>query len=148
MSLDDTDVKLLKELSKDGRMSFRTLAKKTGVSTVTVLNRVNKLKESGVLKGFTTRIDAGEAGYSLTALVNIRVKGGHLIEVEKKIAENQHVLGVYDITGEFDAVIVTRFKSINDLNKFVKTALSMQWVEHTQTQVVLNVMKEDYGVKF
>lgn len=147
MDLDKTDVKLLNELSKDGRMSFRTLAKKAGVSTVTVLNRVRRLKEAGILRGFTTQINAIDAGYPLTILMNIRVKGGHLEEVEKKLAQNPNICGVYDVTGEFDAVAVARFKNIQGVNKFAKTVLSMEWVEHTRTQVVLNVVKEDYGVK-
>ena len=146
MELDETNVKLLKMLREDGRASLRAIAKELGTSTVTVLNRVNKLKKSGAIKGFTVKVDPTKLGFGLTALISLTAKRKHLVEVQKKIALHPNVCGVYDVTGEFDAVIVARFKNIRELNKFVKEALSSDWVGHTYTQVVLNVFKEDYSV--
>ncbi len=146
MELDLTDIKLLRALEIDARRSLRDIAKEIGVSTVTVMNRLERLKKEGVIKGFTARVDAPKLGFELTAVISLKAKGRQLIPVQEKIAKDPHVCGVYDVTGEFDSVIIARFKNVRDLNTFVKKALSSEGIEHTYTQVALNVIKEDFGV--
>ncbi len=146
MELDQTDVKLLRALEIDARRSLRKIAKEIGVSTVTVMNRLERLKKEGIIKGFTARVDATKIGFELTAVISLKAKGKQLIPVQEKIAKDPHVCGVYDVTGEFDSVIIARFKNVRDLNTFVKKALSAEGIEHTYTQVALNVIKEDFGV--
>ncbi len=145
MALDKLDVNLLKLLKKDGRAPLRKLAKNLGISTVTVMKRMKKLKRDGILQGFTVKVNPNAIGYGLTAVISLKAKGKKLIEVQEKIAKNPKVCGVYDITGEFDSVIIARFKSVPDLNNFVKNVLSMAEIERTYTQVALNVIKEDFG---
>lgn len=145
MALDKLDVNLLKLLKKDGRAPLRKLARSLGVSTVTVMKRINKLKKEKILEGFTIKINSNKIGYELTAVISFKARGKKLIEVQERIAGSPNVCGVYDITGEFDSVVIARFKSVQDLNKFVKNILSMADIERTYTQVALNVIKEDFG---
>lgn len=146
MDLDVKDVKLLEILEKDGRKPLRSIAKELDVSTVTVLNRMKKLKREGVLKGFTAQVDPIKAGYKVTAVINLTAKRKHLVEVQEKLAKFPNVCGVYDVTGQFDSVIIARFRDMRALNKFVKEKLSMEWVDKTHTQVALNIFKEDFSV--
>ena len=55
-----------------------------------------------------------------------------------------HVFGVYDVTGEIDAVIIAKFRSVAELSSFTKRLLANPYVERTNTHVVLNVIKEDF----
>jgi len=58
-----------------------------------------------------------------------------------------NVISVYDITGDFDIAVVARFKDRFGLNAFIKNLLTMPYVKRTVTNVVLNVVKEDFRIK-
>jgi DNA-binding Lrp family transcriptional regulator len=70
------------------------------------------------------------------------------LDVEKEIAKISNVVSVYDITGDFDIAVVARFKDRAELNSFIKSLLGMAYVKRTVTNVVLNVVKEDFRIKF
>ncbi|MBN2014514.1 MAG: Lrp/AsnC family transcriptional regulator [Candidatus Altiarchaeota archaeon] len=145
--IDDLDVKIIKELREDARKSFREIAEKLEVAEGTVYNRVNKLQEIGVIKGFMADVDFSKIGYDLTALIGVIVEGGALSKMEKKFAKEPNVSAVYDVTGEYDALIVAKFKDRDSLNSFVKRLLAFPEVKRTYTMLVLNVMKETHGVE-
>lgn len=142
--IDDLDRKILEKLEKDGRKSYRKIAKELDCSEGTVYNRVEKMKENGTIKGFTVWTDPSRVGEKLVALIGMKVEGGHLIEVEEEVAERDEIRCVYDVTGNYDSVVLGRFEDRSKLNKFVKETLGNKWVERTMTQVVLNVVKEDF----
>jgi Lrp/AsnC family transcriptional regulator, regulator for asnA, asnC and gidA len=144
--IDELDLALIKELQADGRRSFRDIAEKLKVAEGTVYNRVNKLKEEGVIKNFLVDVDYSKLGYDLTAVIGVRAKGGHLPEIETKIAKEKNVTAVYDITGEYDAIVVAKFPGRDELNNLVKRLNSLENVERTYTMVVLNVVKEKHGI--
>ncbi|MEM0111783.1 MAG: Lrp/AsnC ligand binding domain-containing protein [Candidatus Bathyarchaeia archaeon] len=77
----------------------------------------------------------------------VQAEGAHLVDVENEIAKIDNVVAVYDITGDFDIAVIARFKDRFELNSFVKKLLSMPYVKRTVTNVVLNVVKEDFRVK-
>ncbi len=144
--IDELDLKIVGELQEDARQSFKDIAERLGVAEGTVYNRVNKLKELGVIKRFVPDIDFSKLGYDLTALIGIVIEGGHLPEMEKKIAKDPNVSAVYDVTGEYDVMVVTKFKDRAGLDKFIKNILSMKYVKKTYTMVAMNVVKEVYGI--
>ena len=145
--IDELDLKLLRALQGDGRRSFREIAEELDVAEGTVYNRVNKLREEGVIKNFLVDIDYSRLGYDLTAVIGLRVRGGHLPDIESRIAQENNVTAVYDVTGEYDAVVVAKFPGRDELNRLVKRINSMENVERTYTMVVLNVVKEKHGVE-
>ncbi|RLI91276.1 MAG: AsnC family transcriptional regulator [Candidatus Altiarchaeales archaeon] len=145
--IDELDLKILRELQKDARQSYRDLADKLGVAEGTIYNRIHKLKDIGVIKRFIPDIDFSKLGYDLTAIIGIRVEGSHLPEIEKEISKEKNVSAVYDITGEYDCIVVAKFKTRYELNNFVKKILSMPHVKRNNTMVGQNVMKEDHGIK-
>ena len=65
-----------------------------------------------------------------------------MLEVENKLAKNPHIFAVYDITGEYDALILARFKNRDDLSKMIKEIHTSPYVERTNTHIVLNIIKE------
>ncbi len=143
--LDELDQKLLKELQKDARRSFREISTKVGASVATVINRVKILHEKGIIQGYSAIIDHKRLGYE-TAIVELIVSKGKLLDVEKEVAKNPMVSQVYDVTGETDAIIVCKFKTRSELSQFVKSLLAMPNVERTVTHVVLTTIKEDFRV--
>ncbi len=144
MGLDETDVKLLKALTEDARLSSRQIAKQCEVSIGTVLSRTKKMEEDGTIKGYTVLLDQEKLGYELTVVTEITVSKGRLLEMENEIAKIPNVCCVYDLTGLSDAAIIAKFKSREDLSKFTKRLLSLPYVERTNTHVVLTTIKEDF----
>ena len=144
MNLDDTDVKILKTLVSDARLSSRQISKKSGVSIGTVLSRIKKMEVIGLVRGYTAVVDHEKLGYQLTALIEITVSKGRLLEMENEIARMPNVCGVYDVTGLADAFIIAKFKSREDLSAFAKRLLALPYVERSNTHVVLTTIKEDF----
>lgn len=145
--VDDLDVKILRELQEDARKSYRDIAEKLDVAEGTVYNRVNKLLQMGVIRKFTVDVAYHRLGYDLLAVVGVVVEGGKLQEVEERISREANVSAVYDVTGEYDAVVVARFKDRTGLNRFIKELLGNPSVKKTYTMLALNVVKEETGVK-
>ena len=144
VTLDATDVKILKKLLSDARSSYRKIAEEIGVSPPTVLARVDKLESDGIIKGYSALLDHEKLGYDLTAIIDITATKGKIIEIERQIARFPNVCAVYDITGLTDMLIVAKFKNRRELSDFVKKDLSLPYVERTNTHVVLITVKEDF----
>lgn len=142
--LDKTDMKILKNLLVDARLSSRQMALKLGMSTVTILTRIKKLEREKIVKGYTAIIDHEKLGYDLTAIISIFTKKGKMVEVENELSSLENVCAVYDVTGESDTVVVAKFKSRDELSKFVKTISSKPNVDKTVTNIVLSTVKEDF----
>ena len=143
MEFDATDSKILDTLSDNSRLSMREISKKIGVSVATVMHRMKKLEESKAIKKYSVILDYNKLGYEIQALIHIDVSKGKMVEVEKKIATHPNVSAVYDITGHFDAVVLTKFKTMHALDKFIKKIQTYDFVEKTETTIILNTFKEE-----
>ena len=146
MHLDETDIKILKALTLDARLSSRQIAKQCGVSIGTVLSRIKRMENEGIIQGYSALLDHEKLGYELTVVSEITVSKGRLLEVENEIARLPNVCCVYDVTGLIDAIIVAKFKNREELGKFTKRLLAIPFVERTNTHVVLTTIKEDFRI--
>jgi DNA-binding Lrp family transcriptional regulator len=144
MNIDEIDQKILSELLKDGRQSSREISREIGVSVGTVLTRIRRMEKEGLIKGYTAVVDQEKLGYKLTAVIELTVSKGKLIEVDKKFAKIPNVCAVYDTTGLTDGIIIAKFKTREELSKFTKSSLAVPYVERTNTHMVLTTVKEDF----
>jgi DNA-binding Lrp family transcriptional regulator len=145
--IDHIDLQIISLLQEDSRLSFNKIAHKLGISVGTALNRVKSLEDKGVLKGYTVLLDPNKVGYGLTAIILIQAEGKHLLDVENEVAKINNVISVYDITGDFDFIVIARFKDRDSLNAFIKHLLTIPYIKRTVTNVALNVIKEDFRIK-
>src|SRR3990170_5562311 len=145
-TMDDIDLRIIALLQEDSRLSFNKIANRLEVSVGTAYNRVKNLEAIGIVKGYTVTLDPSKLGYGLTALIMIQAEGGHLTEVEQEIAKNVNVIAIYDITGDYDAAVVAKFKDRSGLNDFVKSLLATPYIKRTVTSVALDVIKEEYRI--
>lgn len=143
-ALDEIDRKLLGELLRNSKRSYREIAKSLGVSTATVINHTQRLESAGVIQDYSIRMDHERIGYELTVVTEITVSKGKLLETDEEIAKLPNVCAVYDITGLTDAMVVAKFKSRSSLSEFTKALLAMPYVERTNTHMVLTTVKEDF----
>ena len=144
MELNETDKRILRNLLEDARFSSRQIAKNVGVSVGTVLSRIKKMEDRGLIEGYSVILDHEKLGYELTVVTEITVSKGRLVEMENEIAKLPGVCGVYDVTGLTDAIIIGKFKSREDLGKFTKQLLALPYIERTNTHVVLTTVKENF----
>lgn len=144
--MDKLDSSIIDCLNGDARKSFREVAHELGISAGTAYNRIRKLEGEGIIKGYIPMIDAGKVGFDLFVIIGIKIAHGKLLEVEKKLTKDTRVYGVYDVTGEWDSIILARFRNREELNEFIKSVLVTEHVERTYTQVVLNVLKDEKRV--
>lgn len=143
---DETDREILRSLSENARKSYRDIAGELDIALSTVSTRVKRLEEAGVIRGYIPLVDPVAVGFEMTAVISVKISRGNLIEVQDALADREEVFGVYDVTGEFDSVVLARFGSRMELNDFVKDVLSHQDVEHTTTHLVLNTIKEEHRI--
>jgi len=141
--LDASDRLLVEALRRDARQSHRQLAVATGLSLGTVNRRIHRMEKDGVIRGYHAIIDPRALGYDLTVIVGLRIDKGFLRTVQRSIAEDARVFGVYDVTGEWDGFVLARLRNRQDLDDLVKSTLSMPHIQRTSTMVVLETVLED-----
>ena len=141
--LDETDRRIIEVLERDARTSLRKIAGEVGVALGTVSNRVRKMEEKGIITGYRVMLDSDRVGWGLTVVIGLRINKGLLIEIQEKIAKDPRVYGVYDVTGDFDSMVVARARDRRDLDDLSKNLLSMDGVARSVTHLVLNTVKEE-----
>jgi len=144
--LDKTDIKILRILLTEARLSSRQIARKTGASVGTILSRMKKMEQEGIIKEYCAVVDHEKLGYELTAVIEITVSKGRLFEMAKEIAKVPKVCCVYNVTGLTDAMVIAKFKNREELSNFTKYLLTLPHVERTNTHVVLTTLKEDFRI--
>jgi Lrp/AsnC family leucine-responsive transcriptional regulator len=114
--LDDTDRKILGELSGDGRMSFAELGRRVSLSSPAVAERVQRLERAGVITGYRAELDPRALGYQLTAIVRIKPAPGQLPRIPELAAEIPEVAECHRITGEDCFYLTVLLRSIDELS--------------------------------
>ncbi len=142
--IDEIDRKILKILNWDARLSYREIARQTKLSTGTVIARLNKLRKEGVIKGYSVNIDPKKLGFELTAIIEVIAPKINLIHAMQEIKESPNIQGIYHLTGDVDVVIISKFKSIEDLQNFLSELYEQENIQRTQTRIVLSTVKEDF----
>jgi len=146
-SLDELDLKIMRLLGEDARKSYREIAEQLQVAPGTIYSRTKRLMEENIMKAYVPVIDPSKVGFDVYALILIQAEGKHLREVEEELAKSQEVYFVYDITGDFDIALGARFRNRSGLDRFIKSMLKIPYIKRTVTNVVLNVVKEDFSVR-
>lgn len=145
-TIDPVDRAILIELNADARRSHRAIAQRLKLSPTTVSHRIERLEAQGVIRGYIPVLDDEQLGFDLWATIGVRISRGRLREVEERLARDPRAYAIFDVTGEYDALVLGRFRGRTDLDRFVKHLLQDPLVERSITQVVLNRVKEDRRV--
>jgi DNA-binding Lrp family transcriptional regulator len=144
IDIDELDIRILRELSKNAKSSYHKLASILNVSPTTILNRIKRLESLGLIVSYSAIINHKMLGYTITAIIEISCKQGMILEIEQEIARDKAVCAIYDTTGVYDAIIIAKFRDIEDLDIFIKAINKKSWIDKTNTHIVLNTIKEDF----
>jgi Lrp/AsnC family leucine-responsive transcriptional regulator len=113
---DDIDQVLITALMEDSRRSLKALAQISGLSSPSVAERLRRLEERGVLKGYTVEIDPKCFGYQLQAIVRIRPLPGQLQEVERQIQAIPEFTECDKVTGDDCFIARLHVRSMEQLD--------------------------------
>lgn len=133
--------RLLRELHRDARQSNRDLARAIGVSPGTVINYIQMLRKKEVLKKFTVELDYEELGFPYGACSRMKTRSGATHEVLDQLKNYPYLIGIYDVTGDFDLLVVGLYHDQQHMNQTLKDLQGQPFVEGTNTSVILNVYR-------
>lgn len=133
--IDDKDYRLIELLKRNARMSYSQLAAELGISESAVRKRIAKLRRLGVIRRFT--IDYELPG-EIIALILVKTQPPtEMPEVSRKIMAYPHVDKVFEVTGEYDIVVIARARSAKDINDIIDYIRGIRGVVSTYTMIVL-----------
>lgn len=143
MTYENLDAKLINELLGDGRASLRSLAEDLDVSVTTVSNHLRDLEEEGVIEGYTPVVNYDALGYDVTAVIQLKVEGSALPDITERLKEQNQMISVYEVTGDYDIIAIGKFKDTDGMNKQIKELLTDVDIRESNTSVVLNAVVEN-----
>lgn len=139
--IDENDKQILNIIQQDARIPNVEIARRIGLAPSAVLERVKKLEERGVIRGYAAEINAAEIGFGLTAFVFVRT---HFCgEVGNVLAKLPEVLEVHDIAGDDCYLLKVRAANTEELGRFFREKLkNLPEIVSTRTTIVLQTLKE------
>ena len=145
--LDKIDKKLLELLQKNAKTPYSKLSKELGVSEATVHLRIRRLKEKGVIKAFQAIVDPEKVGKGIVAIIAITADPRKFNEVLDQLKNLDDVYEIYDVTGEYYAILKIRVGNREELARLLDKIGSIDGILSTRTMYVLRTIKEETKIK-
>lgn len=146
--VDEIDVKILDILQKEGRTKRNELAERVGLSLPAVSERLKKLEDSGIIKGYFARLDHHLLGNDVTAYVIATIDSSrHFGSFVEHASNTPEILECHAITGDGTHLVKIRTENTAGLEKLLAKIQSWQGVAKTTTSIVLSTSKETSQIK-
>ena len=144
IDIDETDLKLVKNMVRDGRITWADLGSSLGLSAPAAADRVKKLEQGGVIRGYTALVDHEQLGAEVTAFVAVRLeRPRHRDAFLKRVKSLDAILECHHVAGDDDFLLKVRTGKLADLEELVISELKgIEGVVGTRTTVVLSTVKE------
>jgi DNA-binding Lrp family transcriptional regulator len=133
----DLDRRLLALLRKDARAPIARLSKSLGVSRATVYARLQKLQQSGIIEGFTVRLNPEIDRRQIRAHVLIKVSGKLARATESQLQAMPEITALHAISGVYDLIAELEAASSAELNELIDRIGELQGVEKTTSSILL-----------
>ena len=142
------DVKALKLLMRNGRASWAELGHLLGLSAPSAADRVRKLEQRGVIRGYAALVDPASVGYPLTAYVSVSLASHrNRAAFLRAISKMDQVVECHHVAGDDDYLLKVRCRGTQDLDHLLATQLKDKLrVARTRTTIVLSTAKESVRV--
>ena len=132
--IDDLDVKILSELSKDASISVPRLSKKINVNSSVVYSRIKRLVKRGLIRKFTIVINDEALGFSVKALTGINMDSKLRDNVLNELFKIPEVREVAEVTGRFDVLVTMTAHSLDEMHQLISEKLGrIEGVQKTET---------------
>ena len=143
--LDDRDQKILALVQRDAKLPQAEIARRVGLSTAAVNERLRKLENAGVIRHYVAVVDPRSVGMSITAFVEVFIEHPrHEAVFIERLLGLDEVLEVHHVTGEFSLLLKVRVRDMEGLQQLLLHQLNAQeGVRQTRTVMVLSTVKEE-----
>ena len=142
MQTDNIDLLILNELAKNARESASNIAELIGMSIPAVTERIKKLQDSGIIKGYNVEIDKQKLGMDVSAFITIISESSAYFEDVVKAADNNlNVIKCYTTTGTGSHILHIEVENTVALEKILRDIQSWPGVKRTETQLILSSYK-------
>jgi DNA-binding Lrp family transcriptional regulator len=136
--VDETDLKILKLLRMNARLSFREIGKQINVSTGTVSDRVKQMVEQGVIKGFVTAVAPEKMGYHISMLLEIRISHDMTLDkLEEEVTKMEEACCIQYVTGDIDMMLLVRCRDQEHATKVLDKVRVIKGVSRVESHMVL-----------
>lgn len=140
--LDKLDNHIVNLLLEDGRMSYSDMAEKVGVSRTAVKNRVKKLEERGIIKGYKAVINTKTSPEMITFVTVIETEAAHFEECKRIFAESEETVTAIQTTGNCRLIAICLAPDISKMRDFItRIYRSVPGIKSVSTNSVLDVVK-------
>ena len=147
MMVDEKDLAILRELKSDSRRSTNQIANALNIPRATVHERIKKMGQKGVIKGFTVISDYTQLGMPVTAFILVSFLPAHSVsqrDLANRISKLEGVFGVHLISGEYDIMVKIRGESMESIGSLVIDEIrGMDGVGGTLTCVSFSTVKDE-----
>jgi DNA-binding Lrp family transcriptional regulator len=139
LRLDAVDQRIIALLQQDARASYSDIGAKISLSAPAVKRRVDRLRSSGVIRGYTAIVDPGAVGWTTEAFVELFCTG-RTSPQQLRTAAKRHpaVVGAYTISGEADALVHLRATDMAALEQALENLRAEPFVTSTRSMIVLS----------
>ena len=138
-NVDETDLKILRLLQNDARISVKTIAEKIYASAPTVSSRIESLTKRGIIKGYYTDIDTSVFDNVIKSYIDIEVSPERKEELYDFLRASPQVVECDRVTGEYSLLVKVVFRNTVDMDKFIN---ALQRFGRTKTQIVFSSIIE------
>lgn len=149
MALEATDLRILKSLQYDGRLTNQALADKVGLSPSPCWRRVRQLEESGVIQTYRASLDRRQIDLGVLAFIRVKIDSHSVSEAEefsRKILELQEVVACYSIAGDADFLVQVVARDLDSYSDFAMSVIRrLPGIKEMQTTFVLKELKSFQG---
>ena len=139
MQFDLTDRKIISILQKDGRITMKHLGELINMSTPSTIDRVRRLEEAGVIKGYAAVVDYIALGYDMHIYIFVEVNQNKRPGVLEYIAKNKLIAGAHGVAGSKDMVLDVYCRT-SEFNKLVDELRSFG---ETESNMIMEFIKEE-----
>jgi len=142
-TLDDIDVRIASELQEDCKQPLARLGEIVGLSAPSVMERIRKLEQAGVIRGYHAQLDARKVGLDVTAFIGVSINFPKNIEAfEKQVGEIPEVMECHHVTGGSTLLMKVRVTTTAALEALISRIRIIDGVERTETMIVLSTISE------
>lgn len=141
--LDATDLAILDALQQNCKQPLAEIGKQVGLSAPSVVERIKKLEESGVIRGYAALLDARALGKDVTAFIGVSISHPSAFEpFEKEVEREGDVLECHHVTGQHTLMLKVRTENTETLERLIDVIRRIEGVTRTETMVVLSTHAE------
>lgn len=142
-NIDTLDMHILSVLQENCKLPLVKIGERVGLSAPSVVERIKKLEEGGVIRGYTAILDARKLGKDITAFIGVSISHPTLItKFETKIAGFEDIQECHHVTGEYTLLLKVKANNTTSLEELIRQIRSIEGVERTETSIVLSTYTE------